>query len=155
MKRRTKIGLSASFAVLVWASAFAADDESLMRILTRADIADNFAFYCAQYDPSIIDRTRSTVGDMQALMFHIRNEVVSGLPESEARRIVVQSAGAARTGALMAIRKHYGPNPVEERARLHEWCEKSVVPSLKEYVARHDEHHVVLDQEIRRAKQVQ
>lgn len=153
MKCRTKIGLSASFAVLVWASAFAADDESLVRILTRADVADNFAFYCAQYDPSIIDRTRSAVGDMQALMLHIRGEVISGLPESDAARIIVRSADAARIGALVAIRKHYGPNPDKERARLHEWCEKSVVPSLKEFVARHDEHHAVFDRAIRKAKQ--
>ncbi|HET7634197.1 MAG TPA: hypothetical protein VFK51_05665 [Burkholderiales bacterium] len=153
MKCRAKTGLSATLIVLVWAPAFAADDERLVRILERADVADNFAFYCAQYDPSIIDRTRSTVGDMRGLMLHIRSEVIPGLPESEARRIAVRSANAARKGALLAIRKHYSPGPREERARLHEWCEKSVVPSLKEFVVRHDEHHAVLDQAIRKAKQ--
>lgn len=155
MKHQTKIGLGAILAVFICAPAFAVNDETLVRILTRAYIADNFAFYCAQYDPSIINRTRSTVGDMQALMLHIRGEVVSGLPESEASRIVIRSADAARTGALLAIRKHYGPNPDKERARLHEWCKKSVVPSLKEFVARHDGRHDVLDQEIREAKQAQ
>jgi hypothetical protein len=41
--------------------AFAADDDVLVRILTRANIANNFTEYCAQFDPSIIRRTSITV----------------------------------------------------------------------------------------------
>ena len=152
MKQLWKLGTVAILFVMACAPSFAADDLTLVRILARADIAQNFAFYCAQYDPSIIERTKSSVGDTQALMLHIRSEVTSGLSQEEAATVVLKSANAARTGALLAIRKQYGPNPEEERTRLAQWCETSVVPSVKEFIARHDQHHEVFDQAIRRAK---
>jgi hypothetical protein len=153
MKQAWKIGTGAILLVLTSAPTFAADDLTLVQILARADITQNFAFYCAQYDSSIIERTKSNVGDAQALMLHIRSEVISGLPQVEAAQVILRSANAARTGALLAIRKLYGPNPQEERTRLADWCEKSVVPSIKEFVARHDQHHELFDQAIRKAKQ--
>ncbi len=118
----------------------------------RADIAHNFAFYCSQFDPSILDRTRSKIGDIQTLMAHMRGEVVSNLPEAEAARIVIRSADAAYSGALRAVRRFYGSNQQEERARLIDWCENTVVPSIQELVAQHDNNHAALDQAIRRAK---
>ena len=142
-----------TYGVLVCAPTFAADSETLEQILTRTDVAHNLAFYCAQYDRSIIDRTRSTVGDMQQLMQHIRREVVSGLSEIDALYVVLRAANAARTESLIAIRKFYGTNPDEERARLSEWCEKTVVPSLKGFVASHDNAHALFEQAIEKAKQ--
>jgi hypothetical protein len=153
MKQVWKLGTGVILLVMTFAPTFAADDLTLVRILARADIAQNFAFYCAQYDPSIIERTKSSVGDTQALMLHIRSEVTSGLSQEETATVVLKSANAARTGALLAIRKQYGPNSGEERARLAQWCETSVVPSVKEFIARHDQHHELFDQAIRRAKQ--
>lgn len=155
MITRWKIAFVLICALVANGRSLAADDDALVRILARADIAHNFAFYCAQFDPSIIDRTRSAIGDMQALMLHIRSEVVSGLPEPEAFRVVVRSANAARAGALLAVRKLYGPNRQEERARLTEWCQESVVPSLREFVAQHDNNHAVFEKAILRAKQEQ
>lgn len=152
MITRWKTALVLICAVVANGRSLAADDDALVRILARADIAHNFAFYCAQFDPSIIDRTRSAIGDMQALMLHIRSEVVSGLPEPEAFRVVVRSANAARAEALLAVRKLYGSNPSEERARLVEWCGKSVTPFLKGFVSQHDSNHVLLDEAISRAK---
>lgn len=153
MNSRGKIVLGLMLASLILGQSYAADDEALARILAKADIAHNFAAYCAQYDHSIIDRTRSTVGDMQQLMLHIRAEVIAGLPESEAAEIVVRSANAARAQALLAIRKLYGQNQSEENTRLSEWCEKSAVPFLKEFGAQHDNDHRVLDQAVWKAKQ--
>lgn len=140
-------------ASLIFGPSSAADDEALVQILAKADIAHNFAMYCAQYDRSILDKTRSTVGDMGELMLHIRAEVVSGLPESEAAQVVVRSANAARQGALLTIRKFYGQDPTEENTRLSEWCKNSVVPLLKEFVTQHDNDHASLDEAIRKAKQ--
>jgi hypothetical protein len=95
MKRYGAIALAIGFAILGCGSGIAADDKALIRILTRACVAHNFALYCTQYDHSIIDRTKSAIGDMQQLMLHIRGEVVSGLPEFEASTVVVRSADAA------------------------------------------------------------
>lgn len=153
MKCTWKVGIGALLAAFLCAPVFAADDVTLVRILTRADIAQNFAAYCAQYDPSIVERTKNTQGDMQGLMVHIRGEVIAGLPQDEAFQIVVRSADAARTGALLAIRKFYGSDPSEERAQLSDWCEKSVVPAVKEFIDRHDEHHELFDEAIQKAKQ--
>lgn len=153
MKKYRSIVSGLILASLVSVPSSAADDEALVRILTRADIAHNFASYCAQYDRSIADRTRSAVGDVRELMLHIRAEVIADLPEPEAFEIVVRSANAAHTGALLAIRRFYGQNQDEEYARLSEWCENTVVPSLKEFVTQHDNDHVLLDQAIRKAKQ--
>lgn len=155
MKLRVSLGIAATLAALAGGPALAADDESLVQILTRADAAHNFAVYCAQYDPSVFNRTKSSVGDMQHLMLHIRSEVISGLPQTEAFKIVLRSANVARAGALLTIRRLYGADRNEERARLHEWCEKSVVPSLREFVAWHDQHHAALDQTLQKAKQGQ
>jgi hypothetical protein len=153
MKCARKVRVGAMLAALTCTPTYAADDLTLVRILARADIAHDLAYYCAQYDSSIINRTRSSVGDAQALMLHIRSEVISDLPQNEAAQIVLRSANAARTGALLAIRRLYGQNRKEERARLADWCERTVVPSLKEFVAWHDQHHEMLDQAIESAKQ--
>lgn len=51
-----------------WTPTFGADSDNLVRILAKANIAYNFVVYCAQYDPSIIGRTRSNIGDAQQLM---------------------------------------------------------------------------------------
>jgi hypothetical protein len=152
MKEATKLGAGAILLILTCAPILAADDVTLVRILAKADLAHNLAYYCAQYDPSIIERTKSQVGDAQALMRHMRSEVTSGLPQAEAAQIVLRSANAARVGALLAIRKHYGPDPQEERTRIAAWCEKTVVPSVKELVASHDHHHELLDQALEKAK---
>ncbi|TAL81384.1 MAG: hypothetical protein EPN75_04565 [Beijerinckiaceae bacterium] len=152
MKQALKFGTAAIFLISVCVPAVAADDLTLVRILARADMAQDFAFYCAQYDPSIIAKTKSNVGDAQALMLHIRSEVTSGLPEPEAARVVLLSASAARNGALLAIRKLYGPDRRGERARLADWCETSVVPLVQEFAAMHDQHHEMYDESIQRAK---
>ncbi len=142
------IVLSLSSAV----SAIAADDESLVQILTRADIVDNFTEYCAQFDPSIVRRTGSGIGDVRALALHIRNEVVAGLPFEEANQIILRSAQAARAAALLAVRRLYGPNPDEEHSRLTEWCQHSAEPSVQEFVNAHDQHHDQLEAFIESAK---
>ncbi|MBX6329969.1 MAG: hypothetical protein IRY89_15485 [Pseudolabrys sp.] len=152
MTQRWTIALGLICAALASKQTFAADDEALVRILARVDIAHNFVFYCAQFDPSIIDKTKSAVGDIQALMVHIRDEVVSDLPKSEAARIVIRSADTARIGALRTVRRFYGPNRQEERARLTDWCESAVVPSIKEFIAQHDNDHAAFEYAIRRAK---
>jgi hypothetical protein len=133
-------------------SAIAADDESLVQILTRADIADNFTEYCAQFDPSIVRRASSGIGDVRALALHIRDEVVAGLPFEEANQIILRSAQAARTSALLAVRRLYGPNPDEEHSRLTEWCQHSAEPSVQEFVNAHDQHHDQLEGLIENAK---
>ena len=78
--------------------------QELVRILARADMAHNLALYCAQYDPTIINKTKSTVGDVQALMLHIR-AVISELPQVEAAQIVIRAANAAKSDALHAVRR--------------------------------------------------
>ena len=85
-------------------------------------------------------------------MAHVRNEVISGLPQVKANEIVVRSANAARAGALIANRKHYGPDQKEERTSLSNWCRKSVLPSLLEFVTRHDDHHYLFVEAIKSAK---
>lgn len=154
MRRAWTFGAAIGLLVVVCARTFAADDDlTLVRILARADITQNFVFYCAQYDPSIIERTRSSVGDAQQLMLHIRGEVVSGLPQGEAAQVVLRAANAARAGALIAVREHYGPDRAEEHARLASWCEKEVMPSVEEFINRHDHHHELFDEAIQKAKQ--
>ncbi|MFG1284157.1 MULTISPECIES: hypothetical protein [Xanthobacteraceae] len=153
MTREWKIGTGAILLSACLTPAFAADDDSLVRILAKADIAHNFVVYCAQYDPSIIERTRGSVGDAQQLMLHVRSDVISGLPQAEALEVVVRSANAARIGVLLAIRERYGPTQSEESARLANWCERSAAPSVKEIVSSHDDHHDAFDAEIARAKE--
>ncbi len=140
------LGLSSSVP------AIGADDGALIQILARADIADNFTEYCAQFDPSIVQRTSSIVGNIRALALHIRDEVIAGLPFAEANQIIVRSAQAARTGALISVRRLYGQNPNEERARLTEWCQQSVERDVKNYVNAHDQHHDQMDISIENAK---
>ena len=88
---------------------------------------------------------RSAIGDTRALAQHIRGEVVAGLPLEEANQIIIRSAQAARAGALLAVRRLYGPNPDEERTRLTEWCQHSAEPSVQDFVNAHDQHHDQLD----------
>jgi hypothetical protein len=141
MKKVTRIATTIVFVLSSAVPAVAADDDALIQILTRADIADNFIEYCAQFDPSIIQRTNSAIGDIRALTLHIWDEVVAELPFEEANQVIIRSAQAARAGALLAVRRLYGPNPDEERARLTMWCQQSVEPDVRDYVNSHDQHH--------------
>ena len=121
MKKFVRIAIMIVLGLSSAVPAFVADDDVLVRILTRANIANNFTEYCAQFDPSIIQSTRSAIGDTRALAQHIRGEVVAGLPFEEANQIIIRSAQAARASALLSVRRFYGPNPDEERTRLTEW----------------------------------
>lgn len=152
VKKLVCVAITIVFSLSSAVSAIAADDETLVQILTRADIADNFVEYCAQFDPSILQHTNSTVGNIRALALHIRGEVVSGLPFEEANQIIIRSAQAARAGALLSVRRLYGPNPDEERARLTEWCQHSAEPSVQEFVKAHDQNHDQFDAFIENAK---
>jgi hypothetical protein len=151
--RYWQIGICSIAAICFGLPAQATDQMTLVRILTRADIAHNFTIYCAQYDPSIVERTKGGNGDIQSLMLHVRDEVVAGLPQAEAKEIVVRSANAARAGALMAIREHYGSDSAQERSRLSNWCKATVLPSVIEFVKRHDDKHQLFVEAIRNAKQ--
>jgi len=139
-------------AVLAGSATYAADDAGLVRILARADMAHNLALYCAQYDPTIINKTKSTVGDVQALMLHIRGEVIAELPQVEAAQIVLRAATAAKSDALRAVRRLYGSDPQQERIRIANWCKESAVPFVQELVTEHEKHHEVLAREINSAK---
>ena len=152
MKKFVRIAIMIVLGLSSAVPAFAADDDVLVRILTRANIANNFTEYCAQFDHSIIQRTRSAFGDTRALAQHIRGEVVAGLPFEEANQIIIRSAQAARASALLAVRRLYGPNPDEERTRLTEWCQHSAEPSVQDFVNAHDQNHDQLDVFIENAK---
>jgi hypothetical protein len=152
MKKLAGFAIAIVLGLVPSIRAIAADDEALVQILTRADIADNFTEYCAQFDPSIVQRTSGAVGNTRALALHIRDEVIAGLPFEEAKQIAIRSAQAARTGALLSVRRLYGPDPNEEHARLAKWCQQSVERDVKNYVNAHDKHHDQMDISIENAK---
>jgi hypothetical protein len=87
MRNIWKVGGAVLLTFFIGETVFAADDEALVRILTRADVAHNLTAYCAQFDPSILQQTRGTQGEMRGLMQHITSEVISGLPADEASRV--------------------------------------------------------------------
>lgn len=152
-KRSVALALLCGLTLLLTASASAQNDAALVRILGRADIADQFTEYCAQFDPSIVQSTRGAIGDTRALALHIRGEVVSGLPTTEAGQIILRAAQAARAGALLAVRRLYGPDSNETKARITKWCQAKVEPDIKDYVNAHDFHHDRLTAAIQNAKQ--
>jgi hypothetical protein len=152
MKKFVRIAIMIVLGLSSAVPAVAADDDVLVRILTRANIANNLTEYCAQFDPLIIQRTRSAIGDTRALAQHIKGDVVAGLPFEEANQIIIRSAQAARTGALLAVRCLYGPNPEEEHTRLTEWCQHSVELTVQDYVNAHNQYHDQMDVFIENAK---
>jgi len=50
MKKFVRIAIMIVLGLSSAVPAFAADDDVLVRILTRANIANNFTEYCAQFD---------------------------------------------------------------------------------------------------------
>ena len=137
---------------LIGQRARAANDDALVRILTRADIVDNFAVYCTQFDSSFLNSTKGVTGDAQAFAQHVKNEVIMDLPQEEASKIVFQAANAARAGALLAIRGLYGPDPEQARSHLSDWCARVVKPSVQQFVSDHDDRHDQFKKAIEDAK---
>ncbi|MFG1315578.1 hypothetical protein [Xanthobacter autotrophicus] len=133
--------MSVAFVLLGASTAGAVEDEVLVRVLTRAFFAQDLAIYCAQFDKNIMQKTSNKNGDVSDLAHHVRSEVILGLSANEAAVVVQRSANAARTGALLAIRRLYESDRDREQRRISEWCERSVTPEIIQYIRDHDDKH--------------
>lgn len=124
--------------------SLAANDETLVRILTRAFVAQNLTIYCAQFNPEILRITTGKQGDISQFAQHIREKIIDGLPPEEAGLVVQRSADAARAGALMAIRRFYQADREREKQLISAWCTQSIPNDVMAYVRFHDERHDML-----------
>ncbi|MFH1556121.1 MAG: hypothetical protein ABII76_14870 [Pseudomonadota bacterium] len=132
--------------------AAAADDDALVRILTKAFLAQNFAAYCAQFNPDIANTTRGKEGNISQLVQHIRSDVIEGLSKEDAEIVIRRSADAARAGALLAIRRFYQSDLSLQRQEIAAWCTLSIPSDIVEYVQDHDGQHDQFDRAIAAAK---
>jgi len=119
----------------------AREDEILELVLTKAFMIQNITIYCSQFTPKAIEKSSGQYGDISQLTYHIRQEVIAGLPADQSAFVVRRSADRARAGALRAIRRFYELDRDREQARIVEWCEQSAALEIAEYVRGHDGRH--------------
>lgn len=133
--------MSLILLVLQAASVKASDEKALAQILADAFIADQVVFMCTLEDGSFAKQTAGPRGTSRDYVEHIREEVLSGIPTLEARRIVIGAADITRTVGRSQARR-FSPNyPDIPAAALRNWCKTDGTGIVRALMAKHDRDH--------------
>lgn len=145
-------------SVVVLLATLAASSQSqakdlarLAELLTPVYVAQNFNAICSARNPEFSVTTRGSIGPMPAYTQHIKEEVIFGLPPTQARFVMVGAADAAKSVALAKLREFGPPARVDEQ-RLGQWCEGAARRLIIEIMSRHDTKHGAHIEAIARAK---
>ena len=122
-------------------SAFAKDLEMLARLLIPAYMAQNFAVLCVDQDAQFLSDLKEGMMPVTAFAEHVKQEVTTGLPESEAGEVRVTAADAARNVARQEMQLLGGQNSSAPAAALKSWCERSAKHFITEIMIKHREKH--------------
>jgi hypothetical protein len=144
--------MSLSLLILYAASAKASDEKALAKILADAFIADQVVFMCTLEVGLFAEQTKGPRGTSRDYAEHVKEEVLSGIPALEARRIIIGAAEITRTVGRSQARK-FSPNyPDIPAAALRNWCETEGIGIVRALMAKHDRDHEKFLSEIAEAK---
>ena len=99
----------------------------------------NVAVLCAQEDAAFLSDTAGPRGTAVHYAAHVKDEVIEGLPDTEARIVLRRAADFARTIARAELDRISRLGPVQTEVRA--WCQSTARAFIREVIVRHDEHH--------------
>lgn len=140
--------VSASFCI----GAIAKDLEMLARLLIPAYMAQNFAAVCVDQNAEFLSDLKGGMTLVSAFAEHVKQEVTTDLPESEASEVRVTAADAARNVArheMQLLGAKDGRVPDEA---LKKWCDRSAKQFITEIMAKHREKHTEFERLVNAAK---
>lgn len=122
-------------------SASAKDLEMLARLLIPAYMAQNFAVLCVDQDAQFLSDLKEGMTPVAAFAEHVKQELATGLAESEAGEVRVTAADAARNVARQEMQLLGGQKSGVPASALKSWCERSAKHFITEIMAKHREKH--------------
>ena len=140
------------FGAPLGSSASAKDLEMLARLLIPAYMAQNFAVLCVDQDAQFLSGLREGMTLVGAFAEHVKKEVTFGLPESEAVKVRVTAADAARNVAREEMQLLGGQNSSVPTEALKRWCERSAKYFISNIMSKHREKHEEFDRLVEAAK---
>ena len=150
-----KFQLSCVAVLLAFVSAplpaGAKDLVRLAELLTPSYTAMDFSALCTARNPWYALTVRGPMGPMPAYAQHIKGEVIAGLPDGQARFVMVGAADASKATALAQLRK-FGPRLATDERRLEQWCDLDAKRFIIDVMADHDTRHPILLKKIDEAK---
>lgn len=150
--RWTFLALSACVGTSLGSIAPAKDLELLTRLLTPAYMVQNFAAVCMGRDARFLTEPNGETVQVAAFSEHVKNEVTSDLPESEAAQVRTMAAdtalNVAREELLLLNRK----SSIVPEDAIKNWCERSVRHFIFEIMSKHREKHPEFDKLLEAAK---
>jgi hypothetical protein len=114
---------------------------ALSEKLAAAFIADPVVFMCTLEIHTFAQETAGPRGTTRDYLKHVRTEVLTSIPPSEAKRIVIGAAEITReTGRNQA--RTFSPNyPDVPAGALRHWCDTEGRVIVREFMANHDRNH--------------
>lgn len=152
--RAGAIGAAAlALALGITPPARALNEDVMRNILSPVFLAQNFTAVCSKIDPDFVRKTGGKDGDANAVIGHIKDEILATMTREEAAPIVASAAGAARAVGLGMIRALSGGSADEQVERVKALCEETAKPLVKGVVDNHDERHEFFEQMLKDARQ--
>lgn len=136
---RLPVSVAALLVVMQPVYALPRDLIGLANFVVPAYTAMNVAVLCAQEDATFLAATAGTRGTAVHYAAHVKNEVIEGLPDSEARLVLRRAADLAREIARAELARISRGGPAQAGVRT--WCESTARIFVRSVIGRHDEHH--------------
>jgi hypothetical protein len=136
----------------VCSDAFAKDLEALTRLLVPAFISQQFAVLCFAQDAQFLSDPSGGVTVVSSFAEHVKKEVTSDLPESEAKSVRVMAADSTRNVAYYELQLLRSQSSSIPPKALKKWCDRSAKPFILQITITHREKHIEFEARLRTAK---
>ena len=128
-----------AFVLLHPTQAISRDLIALSRFVAPAYTALNVAVICAKEDSSFLSATAGIRGTAIHYAAHVKDEIIVGLSDAEARFVLRQAADRAREVTLVELERLARRGPVQAEVRM--WCQDTVRDFVQYVMNHHDQRH--------------
>lgn len=153
MKAAVRCATALALALGTSSPARALNEDVMRNILSPVFLAQNLTAVCGRIDPDFAAETGGRDGDANAVIAHIKDEILATMTREQAAPIVASAAGAARAVGLGMIRALSGGSPEEQVERVKTLCEGTAKSLVKGVVENHDERHEFFEEMLKDARQ--
>lgn len=112
---------------------------TLSRFVAPAYTAMNVAVICAKEDSSFLSTTAGIRGTAIHYAAHVKDEIIVGLSDAEARFVLRQAADRAREVAMVELERLARLGPLQAEVRM--WCRDTARGFLQYVMNHHDQRH--------------
>lgn len=132
--------IAMAISVLLYPTeAISRDLIALSRFVAPAYTAMNVAVICAKEDSSFLSTTAGIRGTAIYYAAHVKDEIIVGLSDAEARFVLRQAADRAREVTLVELERIARLGPLQAEVRT--WCRDTVRGFVQYVMNHHDQRH--------------